>query len=153
MVDRLKCRHPAGNITINAGQAIISAGGQAIGIDRLDLGDTIYIQGSVAGPFEVDARTVRVLRTASDARNAVPLLPVSVIGKILQVDYSSRTFKMVGKVNQFIVSVDDNTVIQSEHILKSFNDLRPGMRINMSRYGNLTTGYAAQHIQIISVSP
>lgn len=150
---QIKIQTSCGNISINAGRAEISSGGQAIKINRLDLGDTIYIEGSVAGPYEVDARIVRVLRTASDARNAVPVLPVSVIGTILQVDYPSRTFKMVGKVTAIIVSVDDNTVIQSEHVLKSFNDLRPGMRINMSGYGNLTTGYAAQHIQIISVSP
>jgi hypothetical protein len=150
---QIKMQTSSGNIAINAGRAIISAGGCAIKIDRLDLGDTIYIEGSVAGPYEVDAKVVRVLRTASEARNAVPVLPVSVVGKILQVDYPSRTFKMVSKVTALIVSVDDNTVIQSEHILKSFNDLKPGMRINMSGYGSLTTGYAAQHIQIISISP
>ena len=85
--------------------------------------------------------------------NAVPMMPTSVVGVIQQIDYPSRTFKMTGRSTVGVISCDDNTVIQFQQIKKCFGDLKPGTKINMSGYGNLASGWAAQHIQIIAVSP
>jgi hypothetical protein len=123
-----------------------------VGLGRLNKGDTIWAAGNEVAPNVIDGRMIRVLRTYTDAQNAVPMLPVSVVGVILQIDYPSRTFKMTGRSTWAVVSCDDNTVIQFQDIKKTFHDLKPGTKINMSGYGNLTDGYAAQHIQIIGDS-
>ena len=96
---------------------------------------------------------IRVLRAGYEAQNANTVVPVSVVGVIQQIDYPSRTFRMTGRSTTAVVSCDDNTIIGSRDLCKTFHDLKPGTRINMSGYGNLTSGYAAQHIEIIAVSP
>lgn len=150
---QIKIQTSNGPFTINTDRAEMVRGTVRVGLGRLNRGDTIWVAGDEIAPNVVDGRMIRVLRTYTDAQNAVPTLPVSVVGVILQIDYPSRTFRMTGRSTGAVVSCDDDTVIQFQDIKKTFHDLKPGMRINMSGYGNLTDGYAAQHIQIISFSP
>lgn len=137
------------NYTINIDNAQMVRGTRPVGFGRLNLGDTIWVQGTVVAANVIDGRMIRVLRTVSEAQNAVPLLPASIVGVIQQIDYPSRTFKLKGPYTPVVVSVDDNTDIFFQMNRKQFNDLKPGTKINMSGNGSLATGYAAQHIQII----
>lgn len=150
---QVKIQTSDGSFTVNVDSATMIRGTVRVGLSRLNQGDAIWVAGNEVAPYVVEARMVRVLRTGSEAMNAVPMMPTSVVGVIQQIDYPSRTFKMSGRVTVAVVSCDDNTVIQFVQIKKTFLDLKPGTRINMSGYGNLTSGYAAQHIQIIAVSP
>lgn len=150
---QVKIQTSNGPFTINTDRAEMVRGTVRVGLGRLNRGDTIWVAGDEIAPNVVDGRMIRVLRTYSDAQNAVPTLPISVVGVILQIDYPSRTFKMTGRGASFVVSCDGDTVIQFQNIKKTFHDLKPGTKINMSGYGNLTDGYAAQHIQIIGFSP
>lgn len=142
-----------GPFTVNIDGATMVRGTVRVSFATLNQGDTLWVAGNEVAPFVVDGRVVRVLRTYTDAQNAVPTLPTSVVGVILDVDYPSRTFKMRGRSTTAVVSCDDNTVIQFQQLKKPFSDLKPGTKVNMSGYGNLNAGYAAQHIQIIAVSP
>ncbi|MGI6296737.1 MAG: DUF5666 domain-containing protein [Armatimonadota bacterium] len=150
---QIKLQTSGGSFTINVNTAIMVRGTVRASLASLNQGDAIWVAGNEVAPFVVQASAVRVLRTASEAANAVPMIPTSVVGVIQQIDYPSRTFKMTGRVTTAVVSCDDDTVIQFQQIKKTFLDLKPGTRINMSGYGNLASGYAAQHIQIIAVSP
>jgi hypothetical protein len=146
---QVKIQTSDGPFTINTDRAVMVRGTVRVGLGRLNRGDTLWVGGDEIAPNVVDGRMIRVLRTYTDAQNAVPMLPVSVVGVILQIDYPSRTFKMTGRSTWAVISCDDNTVIQFQDIKKTFHDLKPGTKINMSGFGNLTDGYAAQHIQII----
>ncbi|MCE5314310.1 MAG: hypothetical protein ABFD49_04385 [Armatimonadota bacterium] len=150
---RIKIQTPSGHYTINVQNVAMTYGATIIGMGRLNPGDAVKISGNVVGLNEIDATSVRITRTRSEAENAVPLTPVSVAGVIEQVDYPSFTFKMRTESSPIVVSVDYDTVVQQQMLRMAFMDLKPGMRIKMSGYGSLATGYAAQHIQIISVSP
>ncbi len=150
---QVKIQTSDGPFTISTDNAVIVQGTVRVGMGRFNRGDTIWAAGNEVAPNVIDGRMIRVLRTYTDAQNAVPTLPVSVVGVILQIDYPSRTFKMTGRSTWAVVSCDDNTVIGFRDIKKTFHDLKPGTKINMSGYGNLTDGYAAQHIEIIGVSP
>jgi len=150
---QVKIQTSDGSFTVNVDNAIMVRGTVRVGLSRLNQGDAIWVSGNEVAPYVVDGRMIRVLRTATEAQNAVPMMPTSVVGVIQQIDYPSRTFKMTGRTTVGVVSCDDNTVIQFQQIKKCFVDLKPGTRINMSGYGNLTSGWAAQHIQIIAVSP
>lgn len=146
---QVKIQTSDGQFTINVDGALMVRGTVRTTFGRLNQGDTIWVGGNEICPNVVDGRVIRVLRSATEAQNAVPMMPVSVVGQIQQVDYASRTFKMSTPSTPIVVSVDDNTVIQFQELKKCFSDLRPGVRVNMSGYGNLTSGYAAQHIQIV----
>lgn len=137
------------NYTIDTENAQMVRGTTRIRFGSLNLGDTIWVRGIVVAANVIDGQMLRVLRTVSEAQNAVPLLPVSMVGIVQQIDYPSRTFRLRGPHTPVVVSVDDNTDIYFQSIKKQFNDLKPGTRINMSGTGSLATGYAAQHIQII----
>lgn len=137
------------NYTVDVDAAQMVRGTTRIRFGSLNLGDTIWVQGAIVAANVIDGRMIRVLRTVSEAQNAVPMLPISMVGVIQQVDYPSRTFKLAGPNTPVVVSVDDNTDIFFQAIKKQFNDLKPGTKINMSGTGSLATGYAAQHIQII----
>lgn len=150
---QIKLQTSGGSFTINVNTAIMVRGTVRASLASLNQGDAIWVAGSEVAPYVVQASAVRVLRTGAEAANAVPVIPTSVVGVIQQIDYPSRTFKMTGRVTTAVVSCDDDTVIQFQQIKKTFLDLKPGTRINMSGYGNLASGYAAQHIQIIAVSP
>jgi len=150
---QVKIQTSDGQFTVNTDNAVMVRGTVRVGLGRLNKGDTLWVGGNEIAPNVVDGRMIRVLRTYTDAQNAVPMMPVSVVGVILQIDYPSRTFKMTGRSTWAVISVDDNTVIQFQDVKKTFHDLKPGTKINMSGYGNLTDGYAAQHIQIIGLSP
>lgn len=150
---QVKIQTSDGPFTVNVDGAMMVRGTVKVGLGGLNQGDTIWVAGNEVAPFVVDGQMIRVLRTVSEAQNAVPTLPVSVVGVILQIDYPSRTFKMTGRSTTAVVSCDDNTVIQFLDLKKGFTDLKPGTKVNMSGYGNLNAGYAAQHIQIIAVSP
>jgi len=150
---QVKIQTSDGSFVVDTDKAVMIQGTVRVGIGRLNQGDTIWVAGNEVAPNVVDGRMIRVLRTYTEAQNAPTMMPVSVVGVIQQVDYPSRTFRMTGRSTWAVVSCDDNTVIQFQSIRKTFHDLKPGTKINMSGYGNLTTGYAAQHIQIIAVSP
>lgn len=137
------------NYTIDVDNADLVRGTTRVRIGSLNLGDTIWVQGTVVAANVIDGRMIRVLRTVSEAQNALPQLPLTIVGKILQIDYPSRTFKMQGPNTTVVVSVDDNTDIFFQMNQKQFNDLKPGTKISMNGNGSLATGYAAQYIQII----
>lgn len=137
------------NYTVNVDNAQMVRGTRGVGLGTLNQGDTIWVQGTVVAANVIDGRMIRVLRTVSEAQNAVPTLPISMVGIIQQIDYPSRTFKMAGPSTSVVVSADDNTDIYFQSIKKQFNDLKAGTKINMSGTGSLATGYAAEHIQII----
>lgn len=150
---RLKVQTSNGPFSVSIGNAVLTNGNLRIGFGRLNLGDAVSVAGLLVGLNEIDAREVRVTRTRSEAENAVPLIPISVVGIIQQIDYPSFTFKMGTAAGVLVVSADKDTVVQQHQLRMAFMNLRPGMRIKMSGYGSLATGYAAQHIQIIGVSP
>jgi hypothetical protein len=87
------------------------------------------------------------------ADSALPQLPISVAGEIQSIDHASGTFQMTMHGSVVNVMVDKDTCVQDERRRASFAELKPGMRVKMTGYGTLATGYAAQHIQIISISP
>ena len=151
---RVKIQSSTGNYSIDVGDAVLTNGRYRIGFGRLNTGDAVTVTGVLVGLNEVSAGRLNVTRTRSQAENAVPLIPISMAGVIQQVDYSSFTFKMQGRTAAIVVAADQNTVIQQhQNDTMAFADLRPGMRVKMSGYGSLATGYAAQHIQIIGISP
>ena len=150
---RVKLQTVGGTYTINVARAVFSSGGRRVALAVLNPGDVIRISGNLVGFNEVDALQLRVLRTRIDADSAVPQTPVSVAGVIQSIDYASLTFKMKTGANEILIATDDTTVIQQHQLVMSFMNLRPGMRVKMSGYGAPGTGYAAQHILIISVSP
>lgn len=137
------------NYTVDVDNAQMLRGTRAVQFGTLNLGDTIWVQGTVVAANVIDGRMIRVLRTVSEAQNSVPLLPLTIVGVIQQIDYPSRTFKMLGPHTPVVISVDDNTDIYFQMNKKQFNDLKPGTKISMSGTGSLATGYAAEHIQII----
>lgn len=146
---QVKVRTSDTSYTVDVDNAQMIRGTTRVRFGSLNLGDTIWVQGTIVAANVIDGRMIRVLRTVSEAQNALPLLPVSMVGVIQQIDYPSRTFKMAGPNTPVVVSVDDNTDIYFQMIRKQFNDLKPGTKINMSGSGSLATGYAASHIQII----
>ncbi len=150
---QVKIRTSDGQFTINTNNAVMIQGTVRVGLGRLNRGDTLWVAGNEVAPNVVDGGMIRVLRTYTDAQNSVPSLPVSVVGVILNVDYPSRTFKMTGRSTWAVVSCDDNTIIQFQDVNKTFHDLKPGTKINMSGHGNLTDGYSAQRVQIIGFAP
>lgn len=149
---RLKVQTSAGQFSINTGVATLSNGGRRIGFGLLNLGDAVRITGKLVGCNEIDASQVSVTRTRSDAENAVPQMPVSVGGVIQQIDYPSMTFKMRTEHSTIVVAADAKTIVQQQMDCSTFMCLKPGMRVKMSGYGSLATGFTAHHIQIISVS-
>ena len=151
---RVKIQSPCGNYSIDVGDALLTDGRYRIGLGRLNTGDAVKVTGVLMAHNEVAAERLDVARTYSEAQNAVPLLPISALGVIQQVDYASFTFKMGTRAGAIVVAADERTVIQQHQDDKlAFSALRPGMRVKMSGYGSLATGYAAQHIQIIGISP
>ena len=150
---RIKVQTSAGQFSINTGSAFLTNGGRKIGFGRLNLGDAVRITGRLVGCNEIDAAQVCVMRTRSEAENALPQMPVSVAGVIQQIDYPSMTFKMRTASSTLVVAADANTVVQQQMDREAFMNLKPGMRVKMSGYGSLGTGFTAQHIQIISVAP
>lgn len=137
------------NYTVDVDNAQMVRGTVPVRFGSLNLGDTIWVQGTVVAANVIDGRMIRVLRPVAEAQNALPMLPVQMVGVIQQIDYPSRTFKMLGPSTTVIVSVDDNTDIYFQMNKKQFNDLKPGTKVSMSGTGSLATGYAAEHIQIV----
>lgn len=150
---RLKVRTSDGLYSINIRNALIEKGGARIGLGSVNPGDAVRVVGNLVGLNEVSALQVRVTRTRDQAYNALPELPASVVGTIQQVDYPSMTFKMLTERSLITVLADAKTELQIQSKRMAFMDLRPGMRIKMSGYGNPQNGYVAHHIQIISLSP
>jgi len=150
---KVKLRTSSGQFTVNLGGAPLRNGSRLVSIGRLNLGDAIQVSGALVGVNEIDARQLVVQRTRSEAENALPQTPLSIVGVVQQVDVPSLTFTMWTETTPLVVVCDANTVIQEHQSKMTFRDLRPGTRIKMSGYGSLATGYVAQHIQIIGVSP
>lgn len=150
---RLKVQTSSGPFSINTCAARLSNGNKRIGFGLLNIGDAVRISGKLVGQNEVDATQICVMRTKSDAENALPSMPISVAGVIQQIDYASMTFRMRTANTTIVVAADANTMIQQQTSYSAFKDLRAGMRIKMSGCGSLGAGYTAQHIQIIGISP
>ncbi len=150
---RVKVQNSCGNYSVDVSNAVLTNGRYRIGFGRLNLGDAVRVTGSLGGANEVTATRLDVSRTRSEAENAVPLIPISVAGTILQVDYASRTFKMGGQIPLIVVAADDSTRIFQDYDNVSFSFLRPGMRVKMSGNGSIMTGYSARQIQIIGIAP
>jgi len=150
---RLKVQTSCGPFSINTCDARLVSGCQRIPFAVFNLGDSVKVTGDLVGLNEIEAREVNVMRTRSDAENALPQKPVSVAGVIQQIDYPSLTFKLQTEGPVIVVSVDDNTTVQQNKCRMAFRDLREGMRVKMSGNGSLGTGYSAKHIQIISIAP
>lgn len=135
--------------TVDVHNAMMVRGTVRVFLGSLNIGDTIWVSGQLVAQNVVDGRQIRVLRNVAQAQGALPLLPISMVGTIQQVDYASRTFRMQGPTASIVVSCDDNTDILFRDIKKQFNDLKPGTRVSMSGNGSLASGYAANYIQII----
>ncbi|MEN6357452.1 MAG: DUF5666 domain-containing protein [Armatimonadota bacterium] len=147
---RLKIQTPSGHFTIDVGGIPLIYGATTIGLGQLNQGDAVKISGSLVGVNEVQAQVIRITRTRTEAENALPLTPASVAGLIEQVDYPSFTFRMRTETSELVIVVDEDTIVQWQLKRMSFMDLKAGMRVKMTGYGSPGTGYAAQHIQIIS---
>ncbi len=152
-VGTVTVRTSQGAFNVIIAAASIVSGGKRVGLGRLNEGDAVGVTGYLVGMNQVDARVFRVLRTRSEAENALPQEPISIVGIIQQVDYASMTFKMSTEISGLVVMCDTNTMIQHQDHVLLFADLRPGMRIKMSGYGAPASGYMANHIMVIGVSP
>ena len=150
---RLTVRTSDGLYTVNVGKAVLERGSARIGLGSVNPGDAVRVAGNLVGLYEVSAVRVRITRTRDQAYNALPELPASVVGTIQQIDYPSMTFKMLTERSVITVLAYTDTQLQIQSKKMAFMELRPGMRIKMSGYGNPQNGYVAQHIQIISLSP
>jgi hypothetical protein len=149
----IKMRTSTGQYTINAANARLVHGNKIIGLGTLNQGDAVRITGRLVGLNEIDANEVRVVRTHIEAENALPQKPISVVGIIQQIDYPSFTFTMSTESAPITVLADVDTLVQLQGKKSAFMHLKPGMRVRMSGYGSLATGFAAKEIQIISISP
>jgi len=150
---KLKVRTSDGQYTIDVSRALLRNGHRKIGLGLINLGDALRITGSLCALNEVEAVQVSVERTKSEAENAVPQKLINVVGIIQQIDYPSYTFKMTTEWTPIVVLADNNTCVQKGGKPNAFTELRAGMKVRMSGYGSLATGYAAKEIQIIGVSP
>ncbi len=151
--NRITLQTSQGGFTVRTGSAVITNGNKRIAIARLNPGDAVKVSGRLIGNYEVDAMNVDITRTRVDAQHAPTQTPVSVIGYIQQIDYASMTFRMTTRSTTIVVAADDNTQIQQQLCPKRFSDLKPGMKVRMSGSGIPGSGFAAQHILIISVAP
>jgi hypothetical protein len=149
----IRIRTSTGEFTVDVTGAQFISGRRGIGLGQLSLGDSVRVIGYGGCDAKVQAAQVVVTMPKWQADSAVPQLPISVAGMIQTVDFPSQTFTMTmhGQVVQ--VMADKNTYVQSEKRPAGFSELKPGMRVKMTGYGSPATGYAAQHIQIISVAP
>lgn len=150
---QITVRTSNGAYKVNVARSLMLNGTVRIGFGDLSQGDAVRITGDLNGFYTVDARTVTVLRTHSEAESQVPQYPVSITGYIQSVDYASFTFRMSTEALSIVVMADQNTPIQEFLEKMAFMDLKPGMKIKMSGYGSPATGYMAQHIMIIGTAP
>jgi len=149
----IKVRTSTGQFSINTRGARLVNGSTAIGLGMINQGDAVRITGGLVGLNEIQACEVRVVRTRSESENALPQKHISVVGIIQQIDYPSFTFSMTTISTPIVVLADADTHIHQQGKATAFMELRPGMRVRISAYGSLGTGYAAREIQIIGVSP
>jgi hypothetical protein len=149
----VKIRTSTGEYTVNVTGAQLYDGAKRARLGRLSLGDSVRVTGYENGNRMIFAQQLTITMPRWQADSAIPQLPLSVAGMIQTVDYASFTFTMAVGGSVFQIMVDKDTVVQSEKRRAGFNELKPGMRVKMTGYGSPATGYAAQHIQIISVSP
>lgn len=147
----LKVRTTSGQYTVHINASKLFNGARPIKLGTLNLGDAVVICGNICGPFEVSAQQVRVTRTRDEAQNAVPQRPASMVGIIDSIDYPSMTFSMQAAGPAIVVLADKGTIVQHQMCNMTFLDLKPGMRIKMSGYGNIGNGYVARQIVIISM--
>lgn len=150
---KIKIRTSTGQFSINTRGARLVNGSTAIGLGTINQGDAVRITGGLVGLNEIQACEVRVVRTRSESENALPQKHISVVGIIQQIDYPSFTFSMTTVSTPIVVLADPDTHIHQQGKATAFMELRPGMRIRISAYGSLATGYAAKEVQIIGVSP
>jgi len=149
----IKLRTSTGQYTINAANARLVHGDKIVGLGTLNQGDAVRITGRLVGLNEIDANEVRIVRTHAEAESALPQKPISVVGIIQQIDYPSFTFTMSTGYAPITVLADVDTLVQIQGKKSAFMHLKPGMRVRMSGYGSLATGFVAKEIQIISISP
>lgn len=149
----IKVRTSTGQYTINAANARLVHGNKIVSLGALSQGDAVRITGRLVGLNEIDANEVRIVRTHTEAENALPQKPISVLGVIQQIDYPSFTFTMSTESAPITVLADADTSVHIQGKKSAFMHLKPGMRIRMSGYGSLATGFVAKEIQIVSISP
>jgi len=147
----LKVRTTSGQYTVHITGSKLLNGSKQIKLGVLNLGDAVMVCGNLCGPFEVSAQEVRVTRTRDEAQNALPQRPASIMGIIDSIDYPSMTFTMQAAGPTIVVLADRDTVFQHQMCSMTFADLKPGMRVKMSGYGNIGNGYVAQYVLIISL--
>lgn len=151
---QINMRTSTGGVSILVGNIPIIDGVKTIGLGLLNEGDAIRVQGIMSGGLnQVRALSITLLRSKSESESTPPQYPVSVAGIIRQVDYPSFTFTMTTGASPITVMADHDTIINEHHERMAFMNLRPGMKIKMSGYGSIATGYMAQHIQIIGTAP
>ena len=149
----IKVRTSTGQYTINAANARLVHGNKIVSLGALSQGDAVRITGRLVGFNEIDANEVRIVRTHTEAENALPQKLISVLGVIQQIDYPSFTFTMSTESAPITVLADADTSVHIQGKKSAFMYLKPGMRIRMSGYGSLATGFVAKEIQIVSISP
>lgn len=147
----LKVRTTSGQYTVHITGSKLLNGAKSIKFGVLNLGDAVMVCGNLCGPFEVNAQQVRVTRTRDEAQNALPQRPASIMGIIDSIDYPSMTFTMQAAGPIIVVLADKDTVFQHQMCAMTFADLKPGMRVKMSGYGNIANGYVAQYVLIVSL--
>lgn len=141
------------SFSVAIGDATIIEGPKRVTFGMINIGDAVYVTGTYAGLNRINAQRVEIIRHAADAQNALPTTHASLVGTILNIDYASGTFRMQTSSTEVVVMVGPEALIQHHHERWMWTDLAPGQRIKMSGYGSLGSGYAAQHIMVISVAP
>ncbi len=149
----IKVRTSTGQYTINVAKAQLLHGDKIIHLGTFNQGDAVRIVGTLVGLNEIDAKEVRIVRTRTEAENALPQKSISVVGVIQQIDYPSFTFTISTESTPITVMADVDTLVHLEGKKNAFMNLKPGMRIKIIGYGSIATGFVAKEIQIISISP
>ncbi len=148
---KLKVRTSNGAFTVNIANAKLTNGGQPIRLVSVNSGDAVRVSGNIVGVMEVNAQNVSIMRSRDDMLGALAQNPVSILGTILSVDHVTMTFTMRTEGPVLSVMADKDTILQNEMKHATFAELKPGVRVKMSGYGNLGNGFVAHHIQIITV--
>ncbi|MCX6346118.1 MAG: DUF5666 domain-containing protein [Armatimonadetes bacterium] len=149
---KLKVRTSNGAFTVNIANATLTNGGQSIRLVSVNSGDAVRVSGNIVGVKEIDAQNVSIMRSRDDMLGALPQTPISILGTILSVDQVSMTFTMRTETAVLSVLADKDTILQNQMKCATFAELKPGVRVKMSGYGNLANGFVAHHIQIISIA-
>jgi len=139
-----------GPFVIDGSVATIVEASRTISLASIGEGDTVRIWGDVVGLNRIQADRIEVIRRKSRQDSAVPLRPVSVVGRITSIDYPSFTFKIDTGAGDLNILADENTFIHFGLERKAFQNLALGQTVKISGIGSLNTGYVADEILIVS---